>query len=58
LPTTVKNIASIPNPTNAILAVEFYGYMKSNDISESYQNGNLKILIYFATFLGNYVVMK
>jgi hypothetical protein len=52
LSTTVKNISSLPNPTNAALLVEFYEYMKSNGISENYQNGNLKILIYFARFLG------
>jgi hypothetical protein len=51
LSTTVKNIASIPNPTNASLVREFYEYMKSIGVSENYQNGNLKILIYFATFL-------
>jgi hypothetical protein len=51
LSTTVKSIASIPNPTNASLLGEFYEYMKANGTSESYQNGNLKILIYFARFL-------
>ena len=48
LSTTVKSITSIPNPTNATLLGEFYEYMKANGTSESYQNGNLKILIYFA----------
>jgi integrase/recombinase XerD len=38
-------------PTNATVLCEFYEY-NSNGISESYQNGNLKILIYFARFLG------
>jgi integrase/recombinase XerD len=52
LSTTDKNIALIPNPTNASLLCEFYEYMKANGTSESYQNGNLKVLIYFATFLG------
>jgi hypothetical protein len=52
LSTTVKSISSIPNPTNATLLGEFYEYMKANGTSESYQNGNLKILIYFARFLG------
>jgi hypothetical protein len=40
----------LPNPTNATLLGEFYEYMKSNGISENYQNGNLKILIYFAIY--------
>jgi integrase/recombinase XerD len=52
LSTTVKSIATIPNRTNATLLSEFYEYMKANGTSESYQNGNLKILIYFARFLG------
>jgi integrase/recombinase XerD len=52
LSTTVKSIATIPNPTNGSLLAEFYEYMKANSTSESYQNGNLKILIYFARFLG------
>jgi hypothetical protein len=52
LSTTVKSISSIPNPTDAALLGEFYEYMKSNGISENYQNGNLKILTYFARFLG------
>jgi hypothetical protein len=52
LSTTVRNIALIPNPTNASLLCEFYEYMREKSISEKYQNGNLKILIYFARFLG------
>lgn len=52
LSTTVKSITSMPNPTNAGLLGEFYEYMKSIGTSESYQNGNLKIIIYFARFLG------
>ena len=32
---------------------EFHQYMKSIGISESYQNGNLKVIIYFARFLGS-----
>jgi hypothetical protein len=52
LSTTVKNIASVPNPTNASILGEFYEDMKSKGISENYQNGNLKIMIYFARFLG------
>ena len=52
LSTTIKSIAAIPNPTNSSLLGEFYEYMKANGTSETYQNGNLKILIDFARFLG------
>jgi integrase/recombinase XerD len=52
LSTTVKNIALIPNPTNASLLCEFYEYMSEKSLSEKYQNGNLKVLVYFARFLG------
>jgi hypothetical protein len=52
LSTTLKSIATIPNPINATLLGEFYQHMKSNGTSESYQNGNLKVLVYFARFLG------
>ncbi len=53
LSTTIGSITSIPNPTNSALLYEFYQYMKSIGTSESYQNGNLKIMIYFARFLGH-----
>jgi integrase/recombinase XerD len=52
LSTTIGSISSILNPTNCTLLYEFYQYMKSIGTSESYQNGNLKIMIYFARFLG------
>jgi integrase/recombinase XerD len=52
LSTTIKNIASIPNPTNTILAHDFSEYMKSIGLSEHFQNGNLKIVIYFAKHIG------
>ena len=52
LSTTISSISSIPNSTNSKLIQEFYGYMKSIGTSENYQNGNLKIIIYFARFLG------
>jgi hypothetical protein len=52
LSTTIKSIAAVPNSTNATLLYEFYEYMKANGTSESCQNGKLKILIYFARFLG------
>jgi hypothetical protein len=37
LSTTFKNIASIPNPTNASVLGEFYKYMNANGTSESYK---------------------
>jgi integrase/recombinase XerD len=52
LSTTISNISSIPNIANSTLINKFYQYMKSIGTSESYQNGNLKITIYFAGFLG------
>jgi integrase/recombinase XerD len=52
LSTTINTITSIPNSTNAELLSEFHQYMKANGTSESYQNGNLKIMIYFAKFSG------
>src|SRR6188472_553439 len=50
--TTISNISSIPNIANSTLINKLYQYMKSIGTSESYQNGNLKITIYFAGFLG------
>jgi integrase/recombinase XerD len=52
LSTTIGSISSIPNLTNSTLVYEFYQYMKSIGTSESYQNGNINIIIYFARFLG------
>ena len=52
LSTTIGSISSIPNPTNSTNIDEFHQYMKSIGTSESYQNGNLKTMIYFARFLG------
>jgi integrase/recombinase XerD len=52
LSTTINTISSIPNSANAELLRDFHQYMKTNGTSESYQNGNLKIMIYFAKFLG------
>jgi len=52
LSTTINTITSIQNSTNAELLREFHEYMKANGTSESYQNGNLKIMIYFTKFLG------
>ena len=52
LSTTINSISSVLNPANSTLIDEFHQYMKSIGTSESYQNGNLKIMIYFARFLG------
>ena len=53
LSTTVGNISSIPNSANSRIIYEFHQNMKSIRISDSNQNGNLKIIIYFARFLGS-----
>ena len=50
--TTIGSISSIPNSANSTLVHDFYQNMKSIGTSESYQNGNIKIIIYFARFLG------
>jgi len=52
LTTTITHISSVPNSTNQTLLHEFHLYMKSIGTSDSYQNGNLKIMVYFAKFLG------
>ena len=53
LSTTVQKISSLPNEVNSLLLSEFYEYMKSNSVSESHQNNNLKMLIAFASYLGS-----
>jgi integrase/recombinase XerD len=53
LSTTVSRISSIPNSVNSRITYEFHQYVKSIGISDSYQNGNLKIIIYFSRFLGS-----
>ena len=57
LTTTITNISSVPNPSNRGLLYEFHQYMKSIGTSDSYQNGNLKIMIYFAKFLGQIILV-
>jgi hypothetical protein len=52
LSTTINSISSLPNPANSTIIHEFHQYMKSDGTSENYQNGNIKILIYFGRFLG------
>ena len=53
LTTTIAGISLISNSTNKALLYEFNQYMKSIGTSENYQNGNLKIMIYLARFLGS-----
>ena|SRR6476659_10745620 len=53
LTTTIAAISSISNSMNKALLYEFNQYMKSIGTSENYQNGNLKIMIYLARFLGS-----
>jgi integrase/recombinase XerD len=55
LTTTITNISSVPNLANQTLLHEFHQYMKSIGTSDSYQNGNLKIMIYFGKFLGPHI---
>ena len=52
LSTTVQKIFSLPNEVNSLLLSEFNEYMKSNNVSESHQNNNLKVIIAFARHLG------
>jgi len=58
LTTTIANISLVPHATNRTLLHEFNQYMKSIGTSESYQNGNLKIMIYFAKFLGSQISLR
>ena len=53
LSTTVQKIVSLPNKANSLLLNEFYEYTKSNGVSETHQNNNLKLLIAFARHLGS-----
>jgi integrase/recombinase XerD len=55
LSTTVKKIEDILNVTNRVLLTEFHKYLKSNGVSESHQNNNLKALTAFAHFLGPFI---
>ena len=52
LSTTIKKIEDIPNITNRTLLTEFHKYLKSNGVSDSHQNNNLKAQTTFAHFLG------
>jgi integrase/recombinase XerD len=52
LATTVKKIASIPNPINRELVTKYYHDIKSNGASDSHLNNILKAIISFSIFLG------
>jgi hypothetical protein len=51
LSTTVQKIFSLPNKANSLLLNKFYEYMKSNCVSESHQNNNLKVSSSVRSFL-------
>ena len=52
LSTTVQKIVSLQDKANSLLLTEFYEYMRANNVSESRQNNNLKVMIAFAKHLG------
>ena len=52
LSTTVQKIVSLQDKANSLLFTEFYEYMRANNVSESRQNSNLKVMIAFAKHLG------
>jgi hypothetical protein len=48
---TVQKIVSLRDKANFLLLTEFHEYMKANNVSESRQNNNLKVMIAFAKHL-------
>lgn len=52
LSTTISKVSTIGNGINVEKINEFIRYMKDNGSSERHQNNNLKVIIYFANFLG------
>ena len=53
LSTTLNNIEKkITNPINRGIIFRFYEYLKSIDSSENYQNGIIKAVLNFCTFVG------
>jgi integrase/recombinase XerD len=52
LSTTIRKIENISNITNRALLTDFQKYLKSNGVSDSHQNNNLKALTAFAHFVG------
>ena len=55
LSTTIGKIQNIPNSNNIEIINEFLEYMRSNGSSEYHQNNNLKVVITFSNFLGNFL---
>ena len=53
LATTAKKIDLIPNRRNSDLIHKFHDFMRTNGVSESHQNSNIKAVINFANFLGD-----
>ncbi|MGD1834464.1 MAG: hypothetical protein ACPKQO_01940 [Nitrososphaeraceae archaeon] len=58
LSTTIAKIKTFENSNNVKPIKEFLEYMQNNDSSENNQNNNLKVVIFFAKFLGKIVVIK
>ena len=53
LSTIVDNkIGIVPNKENSAIIYDFYNYMQEKGSSENHQVNNLKVVIYFANFLG------
>jgi hypothetical protein len=46
LTSTINNIPTVPNPTDAEIIDQYYHYMKGSDISENHQNNCLKLYLY------------
>jgi integrase/recombinase XerD len=55
LSATISKIQTIKNKTNLEILKEFTAYMQGNGLSENHQNNNLKIVLYFAKFIGDNV---
>jgi integrase/recombinase XerD len=56
--TVLAKVSEIPNEANRKLVYEFYDFMRENDTSESYQRGNLIVIICFAKFLNELGLTK
>lgn len=53
LTTTIAKITTLPNKENADLVKVYLEYMRQNGASERHQNNQIKVVIYFGTFLGS-----
>jgi hypothetical protein len=47
----IRNIQPLENSVNRDLIQGFYNFLKSNNMSETYQNQKIKALIKFSKFL-------